>query len=160
MATGVCSSSSNNNKNNVARAIGVGFCCCGGIFLGEGLANHKICSAFEQRQTTHTHKQTYSMSRTQCGCPLHVCMVRSVEVFRLRLRAAKCLLNRFNLFVKLPLNLYSCLADMKEAFVVRPLSPTPLLKPPFLCYGVWQSVETTTATETEACPMCSQTYLG
>lgn len=54
MATGVCSSSSNNNKNNVARAIGVGFCCRGGIFLGEGLANHKICSAFEQRQTTHT----------------------------------------------------------------------------------------------------------
>lgn len=31
--------------------------------------------------------------------------------------AAKCLLNRFNLFVKLPLNLYGCWADMKEAFV-------------------------------------------
>lgn len=46
------------------------------------------------------------------------------EVFRLRLRAAKCLLNRFNLFVKLPLNLYSCLADMKEAFAVRPPTTT------------------------------------
>lgn len=160
MATGVCRTSSNNNKDNAVRAIGVGFCCCGGIFLGEGLANHKICSAFEQTQTTHTHKQTYGMSRTQCGCLLHVCMVRSVEVFRLQLRAAKCLLNRFNLFVKLPLNLYSCLADMKEAFVVRPASPTPLLNPLLRCCCVWQSVETATATETEACPMCSQTYLG
>lgn len=54
MATGVCSRSSNNTKNNAVRAIGVGFRYRGIIFLGEGLANHKICSAFEQTQTTHT----------------------------------------------------------------------------------------------------------
>lgn len=47
MATGVCSRSSNNTKNNAVRAIGVGFSYRGIIFLGEGLANHKICSAFE-----------------------------------------------------------------------------------------------------------------
>lgn len=81
-------------------------------------------------------------------------------VGRLRLRAAKCLLNRFNLFVKLPLNLYSCLADMKEAFVVRPPLPSPsapsnyhCLSPRLLNCCVCGKVLKQHATETEACPI-------